>query len=105
MILAAVLHRTAAFLLCAKYGHDVGGTVLSVVETEATRNCVSVIERGKQAWSEAMGRRTDEAMPSWVSMQEGASPDDQGLRRRKCGGRILKGRVLTWEDLTLHPEG
>ncbi len=60
---------------------EVQSSLSQIIESEAKRNCVRATERGEEAWSEAMGRRTGtgcEAQSSGASVQESASLDDQG---------------------------
>jgi hypothetical protein len=78
------------------------------IAIEAKRNCRRVTDCGKEAWSATAGRRTEtesKALPIRASEHEIAKLSWSRIRRRKFGGRAVKGRRLIWGDLALRLKG
>ena len=79
-----------------------------ITTNEVKRNCMRVIECGKEAWSvnrEPMNKNRIEG----VAKQGERAMNREALvikaRRRKCGGCAMKVCVLTWGDLALCLKG
>jgi hypothetical protein len=78
------------------------------IAIEAKRNCRRVTDCGKEAWSEAAGRRTETGYKALVIRASGpmtAKLSWSRIRRRKSGGRAVKGVYLIWGDLALRLKG